>query len=347
MVNRLVLVGSQLGLVDQSDSSLLEGFQQLGCQVRAFDYRATAFIPRWVSRLVPKHLRKLSPRRFPGIERADASSSNKRFIAMINQFHPELVIALQAERLTPVALCEARKIGSVLMNWMHDEPEGRIDPEVVPLYDCWLVWDASAAKWLRERGAKRVEHLPVACDPKRHYPVHLSASERERWSSKICFVGGFMPNRAAFLSSLVDLGLAIWGPGWDQVEQESLRWCVRGTQALSRKEWLKAYASADIVINIHSQGKEGLNLRVWEALAAGACLVSDERADIDRFLRGVVGTFISSDELRRCCQELLRDESSRKRMAEEGRQHVLAQHTFRHRAEQILKWATECQQVTS
>ena len=155
-----------------------------------------------------------------------------------------------------------------------------------------------------------------------------------------------MPNRAAILSSIVDLGLAIWGPGWDKVEQESLRWCVRGSQALSRKEWLKAYAATDIVINIHSQGKEGLNLRVWEALAAGACLVSDHRVDSDRFLDGAVETFTSLSDLRLRCQELLRNAPRRKQMAEEGRKRVLAQHTFRHRAEQILKWATECQRVT-
>ena len=234
MISRLVLVGSQLGLVDQSDISLLEGFQQLDCQVRAFDYRATTFVPRWLSRMIPRRMRKLSPRQLPGVEQADSSASNKRFVALIKRFHPELVIALQAERLTPVALCEVRKAGCLLINWMHDEPEGRINPEVVPLYDCWLVWDASAAQWLRECGAKRVEHLPVACDPKRHYPVALSASEKQQWASKICFVGGFMPNRAAFLSSIADLGLAIWGPGWDKGEQGPLRRCIRGSQALSR-----------------------------------------------------------------------------------------------------------------
>ena len=346
MVNRLVLAGSQLGLVEQSDISLLEGFQQLGCQVRAFDYRATTFIPRWFSRLVPKRLRPLSPRRLPGVEQADASASNQRFIALVKQFRPELVIALQAERLTPVALCEARKAGAVLMNWMHDEPEGRIDPEVVPLYDCWLVWDASLTEWLRERGAKRVEHLPVACDPKRHHPVILSASEKQHWASKICFVGGFMPNRAAFLSSVADLGLAVWGPGWDKIGEQSLRRCVRGTRALSREEWLKAYSAADIVINIHSQGKAGLNLRVWEALAAGACLVTDYRGDVEP-LGDTVDTFTSLSELRQRCQELLADPVRRKQMAEAGRKHVLAEHTFRHRAGQILKWATECQRVTS
>jgi len=99
------------------------------------------------------------------------------------------------------------------------------------------------------------------------------------------------------------------------------------------------------VINIHSQGKEGLNLRVWEATAAGACLVTDHRADINRFLSGAVGTFTSLDELRQCCQKLLADPVGRKQMAQEGRRRVLAQHTFRHRAEQILKWASECKQA--
>ncbi len=156
-----------------------------------------------------------------------------------------------------------------------------------------------------------------------------------------------MPNRAAFLSSIADLGLAIWGPGWDKGEQGPLRRCIRGSQALSREKWLKAYSAADIVVNIHSQGKEGLNLRVWEALAAGACLVTDHRGDIDRFLSGTVETFTSLSELRRCCQKLLSDSAGRKQMAQGGRQRVLAQHTFCHRAEQILKWAAECKQVAS
>ena len=101
------------------------------------------------------------------------------------------------------------------------------------------------------------------------------------------------------------------------------------------------------MINIHSQGKEGLNLRVWEAMAAGACLVTDYRADINRFLSGTVETFTSLGELRQCCQKLLADPAGRKQIAQEGRRRVLAQHTFRHRAEQILKWAMEYKQVVS
>ncbi len=347
MVNRIVLAGSQLGLVDQSDSSLLDGFKQLGCSVTPFDYRATTFIPRWLSKIIPKSARKLSPRKLPGVEQADASASNRRFVLLVQRFRPQLVIALQAERLTPASLCRAQDAGAVLMNWILDDPEGRIDAEVVPLFDCWLVWDASVAQWLSKRGAKRVEHLPVACDPKRHYPVALSGTEKKRWKSSLCFVGGYQPNRESLLAAVSDMGLAVWGPGWEKAQSPALKPCIRGTEALGREAWLKAYAAADIVINIHSQGSAGLNLRVWETLAAGACLISDYRADIDRFLQGLVGVFRSQDELRRLCQGLLTDESRRKQMAEAGRKQVLARHTFRHRAEQILKWANEYTQRPS
>lgn len=347
MIKRVLLAGSQLGLIDQSDISLYDGFRQMGCTVKAFDYRATSFLPRWISRLVPKSMRGLSPRRLPGVEQADSSMSNRRFVSLIKRFRPQLIIALQAERLTPAALCRARESGAVLMNWMHDHPEGRIDAEVVPLYDCWLVWDLSLSGWFMERGAKRVEHLPVACDPKRHYPAALSADEKKRWRSRVCFVGGYQPNRAALLATLADMGLAIWGPGWEKADSAALKACIRGTQALDRKDWLKAYAAADIVVNIHSQASEGLNLRVWEALASRACLVTDHRADIDRFLKGVVAVFHSPEELRRRCQELLKDEALRRQVAEEGYQRVLTHHTFRHRAEQILMWAGGIHKETS
>jgi len=343
MPARVLVVGCHLGLAEHMDAGLIRGFRQIGCQVGTFDYRASNFLPGILRRVVPSHLRhRLSPRRLPAVERADTGVSNRRFLVKIRRFRPDVLVALQAERLSGESIAAARRHGLVAMNWIGDEPWRFLPEDIIPAYDLWAVFDRTLGGWLLEHGARRVEHLPVACDPTLHHPVPLSPHERRRWASRVCFVGGHTEPRENVLESVADLGLSIWGPGWRQARSPRIRECIRASRMLSRAEWLKAFAAADLVLNIHSQGQEGLNLRVWEALGCEACLVSNYMADFDRFLNGLVVTFGDAGELRQRCQELLADPERRTAMARRARQHVLRAHTYAHRAETFLRWAQMC-----
>ncbi|MBI3550322.1 MAG: glycosyltransferase [Elusimicrobia bacterium] len=338
---RVLVAGAHIGLVEQMEACVERAFREAGCELRMFDYRASRVAPSFLKRLIPAGLRaKLSPRRVPAVERADAARSNAAFLEEARRLRPELFVALRADRLAPESVLRLKESGAFAVNWLADDPERFVPPETVAPYDVWAVVDATWAGWLKRHGAKRVEHLPLACDPALHHPVELAPEECRRWQSKICFVGSYSPSREAALSAVADLGLSVWGPGWSAAADPAVRARVREERALPREEWLKAYAAADVVVNVHAQAVEGLNMRVWESLAAGACLVGDARADIERFLPGAVATFRDAGELRAVCSALLEDPARRRAQAEAGRKRVIENHTFLHRARVLLEWGS-------
>lgn len=342
-VSRVLMVGSHIHLVEQTEACLESALRETGLTVSTFDFRACAAVPRFLTRLIPSRLRyRFSPRRLPAVERIDASASNRQFVSLLSDFRPDLVLALRAERVNAASIAAAREMGAVTFNWTLDEPWQYVPSEVVPAYDLWMVIDRTWGEWLTEKGAQRVEHFPLACDPSLHKPVELSTEERQHWHSSLCFVGGYLPIREKVLSAVADMDLAIWGPGWERAESPLVRRCVREARSLRRQEWLKAYAAADVVINVHTQGPENLNLRAWEALAAGACLLSDYRADLDRFLQGEVASFKNAEEMRQKCRELLSDPEKRKNLARRAREQALSSHTFVHRVQEILRLAETC-----
>jgi len=339
-LRRVLVVGSHLGYVHQMDAGIIGGFRSIGCEVEAFDYRASALAPAWLKRLIPHNLRhRLSPRRFAGVDRVEKQASSRQFDSHVAAFRPELVFALQAERLAPESVQAARRLRAVTINWIGDEPWRYTPPEIVPAYDLWAVIDPTWQEWLAEHGAKRTEHLPVACDPRAHQPVELSEADQRRWASRLCFIGGYSEDRERTLAPVADLGLAIWGPGWDNARIPEIRSCVRESRLLTEKEWKRAYAAADVVLNIHAQGEECLNMRVFEALGMGVCLLSDYRRDIDRVLNGVVASFRTAQEMRQQAQQLLADPARRRELAVSGRGEAIARHTFTHRASQVIEWA--------
>ncbi len=343
LVSRVLMVGSHIHLVEQTEACLESALREAGLTVSTFDFRACAAAPRFLTRLIPSRLRyRFSPRHLPAVERYDASVSNRQVVSLLSDFRPDLVLALRAERVNAASIAASRVMGAVTFNWTLDEPWHYVPSEVVPAYDLWMVIDRSWGEWLLEKGAQRVEHLPVACDPSLHKPVELSTEERQHWHSSLCFVGGYLPIREKVLSAVTDMDLAIWGPGWEGAETPRVRRCVREARSLRRQEWLKAYAAADVVLNVHTQGPENLNLRAWEALAAGACLLSDYRADLDRFLQGEVASFRNAEEMRQKCRELLSDPEKRKNLARRAREQALSSHTFVHRVQEILRLAETC-----
>ena len=347
-VPRVMVVGSHLGYAEHMDAGMIRAFKALGYAVETFDYRASAVAPSWLKRLVPAAVRhRLNLRRVASVDAAESRAQNFDFIARLDRARPELLLCLQAERLTAASLEEARRRGIFTINWIADEPWRAIPSAVVPLYDLWATIDPTWAEWLVARGAAHVEHLPIACDPSVHRPIALTEAERRVWCSPLCFVGGYGEIREKILAAVAEDGLAIWGPNWHKSKSASLRRCVRKAALLSRDEWQRAFAAADVVLNVHAQGQECLNMRVFEAMAARVCLLTDYKRDVDRVLGGVVESFRSPDELRGKSRALLADPDRRRTLAQKAYETVMSAHTFAHRGRKILDWFEKAERHSS
>ena len=101
-------------------------------------------------------------------------------------------------------------------------------------------------------------------------------------------------------------------------------------------EMAQIYAQSKIVLNICVS--RDLNMRVFEALASGAMLITDEADGLeDLFEDGVHLVVCRRDEdLPGLIQRYLEDDDARKRIAAAGKALVLERHTYAHRVDEML-----------
>ena len=99
------------------------------------------------------------------------------------------------------------------------------------------------------------------------------------------------------------------------------------------------YFHSKINLNIfHEQCVDSTNSRVYDVLAAGGFLLTEDRPCLAReFQPGRhFATFSSPADARDLVGYYLEHQDEREAMAREGQRHVLANHTFEHRCHKLL-----------
>ena len=225
----------------------------------------------------------------------------------------------------------ARLAGQRTILWVISHPE-RVTPAMLTGADRTYVASDLAAARLAEVTDRPVAPLHQATEPER-FPI-----ERTGPAHEVLFVGNTRGVRREMIENLVPttFDLAVYGRGWEKQYPDAP--FIRGehvpNDALHR--W---YGSAAVVLNDHWPDMREAGFfsnRLYDALAAGAFVVSDVVAGMDEeFDGGVIGV-TSPGDLRWTIHRALANPRARARIAERGRQAVLARHTFRHRVERIL-----------
>jgi spore maturation protein CgeB len=95
-----------------------------------------------------------------------------------------------------------------------------------------------------------------------------------------------------------------------------------------------------ITLNSHIDlaGREAGNMRLFEATGVGAFLLTDFKDNLDTLFTPdrEVAVWRSIDDCLHAIDRYLVDESTRAEIARAGQARTLAQHTYRHRAAEIL-----------
>jgi len=221
--------------------------------------------------------------------------------------------------------------GPVNLLWVISHPELVTGPEC-DRYDHVFVASAPDARRLAALTSTPVSVLEQATDPAAFFPQRDDALAHE-----VAFVGNSRGVKRRALAALLptERDLAVWGKDWETLIDARH---VVG-RYLPNDQVRRAYASAGVVLNDHwdDMREQGyISNRVYDALAAGAVLLTDDVPGLRERFGDAVATYDTDAQLRAEVDRLLADPDAARAAGARGRALILAGHTFSHRAETIL-----------
>ena len=168
---------------------------------------------------------------------------------------------------------------------------------------------------MKDAGIKNVFWLPLACDP----DIHGKVEQEKTWD--VGFVGTIPETRNRRKTLLEKIG-------------------SRFNLSCERKfmdEMAEHYSRSKIVFN--NAINNDLNMRVFEALCSGSLLLTDgaSGSGLEDMFENRKHLIIYEDEnIENLIAHYLDDAKERELIAEQGRQEVLKNHTYAHRAENLM-----------
>ena len=257
------------------------------------------------------------------------------------------------DTLLEAAVLDARTPGTLVAFWDVDAPAtlDRIaanpaDPfrALIPRYDVIFTYGGGnpMVEAYERAGARRCVPIYNALDESTHGPVPPDL----RFASDLAFLGNRLPDREArveqFFFTAADrlphCRFLLGGSGWDgrPVPQNVKR---LGHVYTADHNAFNCTPRAVLNINRESMARYGFSpaTRIFEAAGAGACIITDHWEGIGQFLAPEQEILVAHDgadvaeHLDRLTPEqaLLIGQTARRR--------ILAEHTYRHRAEQVEK----------
>ncbi|MCB1756283.1 MAG: glycosyltransferase [Gammaproteobacteria bacterium] len=246
-------------------------------------------------------------------------------ISLLESFNPEKIKSTDSQS-RPLCIAWAR-------NWFDRWREAK----GIHSYDLLLASSETAAAYLSSETGLNAELFPLATSAPRFYQkAGVTAYQRD-----LCFTGSYWYKpreieRLLDVSRLSNYRLDIFGENWENSEKFSSFW--RGF--LDYEALPEVYKTTKIVLddaNFATKPYGAVNSRVYDALAAGALVLTNGGLGAKETFNGLLPVYSSSEELHRQIDFYLSDEEARLAKILELQDFVLAQHTYAHRVTQLLK----------
>lgn len=218
---------------------------------------------------------------------------------------------------------------------------------LIPSYDFVFTYGGGPAvvEAYEALGARVCRPIYNAADPRTHYPVPAEA----RFAGSLGFMGNRLPDREARVDALFfeaarrsAQAFALAGNGWDT---KDLPGNVRRIGHLYTRDHNAFNCSLRAVLNINRSSMASVGFspatRVFEAAAAGACLISDRWPGIETFFE--VGSEIllvdDAEELSALVDSL--GDAEARRIGARARSRLLEEHTYERRALELERLLLE------
>jgi len=320
-------------------SYMVESFKRLGHKVFHFDYRhnLSTFIkytPVLRSPYTIAYFRRFDP------------TIDYNFVKVVKKFSPDFILVIKGESISAKTVVYIRKKMKVpIVNWFPDDPQffSFISRYLYSAYDYYFSSSFMTVEKLKKKGFKRVEYIAFACDPEVHKFVNLTKEEKIKYNADINFMGTFYFERLKYIKTLKNYDLKLWGKWWPLfVKLYGLQEKYQG-RGIYYKDFVKAFAAAKIVLNIHlpamKYGGMKSNLRNFEAAGSKSFILCDNTVGIeDLFKPGKeIEIYNNKYELHEKINYYLKNPKKRQEIAENAQKRCYKEHTYKHRAKQILE----------
>jgi spore maturation protein CgeB len=293
--------------------------------------------PAWLQRVVTPFKPLLRPlaRKIGLSPRLDGQAEDI-LLAQIEEFRPDLVLNQDVFHVDTRLMRHIRSIGSpILVGQVGIEPPRGEDWTV---YDLLISQLPATVKFFRDLGVRaEVNHLAFE-------PAILNALPAAPAADvDVSFVGSISLDhrrRIALLEAVAErFDLKLWGNRPEALPASSaLHRCFQGE--VWGADMYQALRRSRITLNSHIDlaNREAGNMRLFEATGVGAFLLTDFKDNLDTLFAPdrEVAVWRSIDECLKLIEHHLRDDDGRAATARAGHARTMAQHTYRHRAAEIL-----------
>jgi spore maturation protein CgeB len=238
------------------------------------------------------------------------------------------------EWVTPSLIQLLRQYATKVINYNIDDPLGSRDGRRYtayrmsqPYYDLSVVMRLRNVDEAKCLGARSVLRVFMSADEVAHAPRQISEEDHKIWDSEVLFLGTWMPERGAFLLSLIQRGvpLTIRGSSWDKAPEWPLIKNNWKSVAVYGDEYAKSIQCAKVNLGLLSKGnRDQHTTRSLEIPALGGLLCA-ERTDehLAMYKEGEEALFWDdAEECANVCLRVLKDENKRKMIAEAGHQKI-------------------------
>lgn len=266
--------------------------------------------------------------------------------ARVAEFDPEICIVLAQSPVNANFAARLAKRGTVtafwfVENWRHLS----YWRDYAPRYDAFFhIQPGAFEAQLDEAGSPFHAFIQTGCDPEQHRPLSLSDDDRVHFGCDLSFAGAGYYNRLQLFKGLTDYDFKIWGVDWH--ERELAPKVVGGEQRFDSETFMKIVAGSKINLNLHSSAAhdgvdpacDAVNPRVFEIAAAGGFQLCDPCQGLASHfdLETEIPAYRSLAELRERIDYYLAHDKERRAVAAAAQQRALAEHTYEHRAQQML-----------
>ncbi|QJR11714.1 hypothetical protein DSM104443_02796 [Usitatibacter rugosus] len=276
--------------------------------------------------------------------------ANREMILALAQEQPDVVLVSGNAPIRAGALSQLRISvphaqvvllwpDSLLNLWRHTI-------EALPAYDLVATYSRSTIPEFLRLGARSVAWVPFAADTMQFSrEVSIADPERRELQSDVCFIGNHRPEREAAIAALVRAGLSVkvWGEpnSWRRhARDKGLVSTYFQGKPLYAEAFAKAIRCSKLCLNpIDPTTFPAANMRFFEIPASGGVALNSscpEMANI--FGEGHAAFYFDSvDSLPAMARELIADSSLRSRIADVAHDLVTRDHTYIHRAQEILR----------